>query len=210
LAALITFTIVSEFIRGGRVISRHTGTNLLVSMVQLGHRNTRRYGGYIVHFAIALMVIGFAGAAFNQSQEQEMGYGDSLQLGGYTFTCRSYTQDDNPNYGSESAILDVSKYGRQVDTLYPERRFYKSSQQTSTMPSISSSLRGDLYAVYEGQNPDSGKPILKIHINPLVIWIWIGAIVLILGTVLALVPNAAPVRATTPARVQTAPVGAGD
>jgi cytochrome c-type biogenesis protein CcmF len=50
LSALVGFTVISEFVRGGRVIGRHTGQNLLTSMVQLGHRNTRRYGGYIVHF----------------------------------------------------------------------------------------------------------------------------------------------------------------
>src|ERR1700689_958907 len=50
LAVLVALTVISEFVRGGRVIGRHTGQNLFASMVQLAHRNTRRYGGYIVHF----------------------------------------------------------------------------------------------------------------------------------------------------------------
>src|SRR5262249_52038143 len=50
LGVLVILTVVSEFIRGGRVISRHTGQNIFASMVHLYHRNTRRYGGYIVHF----------------------------------------------------------------------------------------------------------------------------------------------------------------
>src|SRR5450432_4329109 len=58
LAALVMCTVASEFIRGGRVISRHTGQNLLASMVHLFHRNTRRYGGYIVHFGVAVVIIG--------------------------------------------------------------------------------------------------------------------------------------------------------
>jgi len=72
LAALVTATVASEFIRGGRVISRHTGQNLLASMVTLTRRNTRRYGGYIVHFGVVVIVVGLAGAAFNQQTEQEM------------------------------------------------------------------------------------------------------------------------------------------
>jgi len=76
LCVLVTLTVASEFYRGGRVISKHTGQGMFASMVQLTHRNTRRYGGYIVHFGVVVVIIGFAGAAFNLDKEQEMGYGD--------------------------------------------------------------------------------------------------------------------------------------
>ncbi len=210
LAALVGFTVISEFVRGGRVIGRHTGQNLFASMVHLAHRNTRRYGGYIVHFGVIVIMIGFAGSAFNQDAEKEMGFGDKMAIGPYTLVCRSYTQDDNPNYGSEWAVIDVFKGGKQVDTLYPERRFFKASQQTSTIPRVRTTAKEDLYLVYEGQNPDTGRPIIKAHLNPLVMWIWVGVWIMIVGTALALVPNAAPVRVPAPARVQAAPVGAGD
>ena len=133
LSALVGFTVMSEFIRGGRVIARHTGQNLVASMVQLGHRNTRRYGGYIVHFGVIIVVIGFAGFAFNQETEREMGSGDKMNVGAYTLVCTSFTQDDNPNYESEWAIMDVFKGGNHIATMYPERRFYKASQQAQTM-----------------------------------------------------------------------------
>jgi len=207
---MVALTVVSEFYRGGRVISKHTDQSIFASMVQLIHRNTRRYGGYIVHFGVVVVIIGFAGAAFNQDKEQEMGYGDKMSLGPYTLVCRSYTQEDKPNYGSEWAIMDVFKGGKQIDTLYPERRFYKASQQTATMVANRSSLKEDLYLVYEGQNQDTGRPIIKVHLNPLVMWIWVGVWLMIAGTVIALIPNAVPVRVTVPARIQAAPVGAGD
>src|ERR1700720_1463340 len=138
LAVLVTLTIASEFYRGGRVISKHTGQNMFASMVQLTHRNTRRYGGYIVHFGVVVVIIGFAGSAFNQDKEQEMGYGEKMTIGSYTLLCRSYTDDDAPNYASQWAVLDVYKRGKQVDTMTPVRRFYKASRQTSTMPDIRS------------------------------------------------------------------------
>ncbi len=210
LSVLIALTVISEFVRGGRVISRHTGENLLASMVQLTHRNTRRYGGYIVHFGVIVIMIGFAGAAFNQDKEQEMGYGDKMTIGSYTLVCQSFTQEDKPNYGSEWAIINVFRGGKQIGTLYPERRFFKASQQISTMPSIRSTLRDDLYLVYEGQNNDTGRPIIKAHLNPLVMWIWVGVWIMIAGTVVALIPNAVPVRVPAPARVQTAAVSVGD
>jgi cytochrome c-type biogenesis protein CcmF len=210
LAVLVALTVLSEFVRGGRVIGRHTGQNLLASMVQLTRRNTRRYGGYIVHFGVIVVVIGFAGSAFNQDKEQEMGYGDKLTIGSYTLVCQSYTQDDNPNYGSEWAVMNVFKGGKQIATLNPERRFYKASQQTSTMPSIRSTVSNDLYIVYEGQNPDTGRPIIRAHLNPLVMWIWVGVWIMIVGTVVAMVPNSVPERAMAPVRVQASPVGVGD
>src|ERR1700731_4391687 len=210
LSALVAFTVISEFVRGGRVIGRHTGQNLFASMVQLAHRNTRRYGGYIVHFGVVVIMIGFAGSAFNQDKEKEMGFGDKMTIGSYTLICQSYTQDDNPNYGSEWAVMNVLKGGKQIATLNPERRFYKASQQTSTMVANRSTLKEDLYIVYEGQNQDTGRPIIKVHLNPLVMWIWAGVWIMIAGTILALVPSAVPVRGAVPARAETAPVGAGD
>jgi len=196
LCALVTLTIASEYYRGSRVIAGHTGQGMFASMVQLTHRNTRRYGGYIVHFGVVVVIIGFAGSAFNQDKESDkgLGYGDKMQIGNYTLVCRSFTQEDKPNYASEWAIIDVFKGGRQIDTLYPERRFYKASRQAQTMPTIRSTLNEDLYLVYEGQN-EKGEPIIKAHLNPLVMWIWLGVWIILGGTVLALIPNApAPVR----------------
>jgi cytochrome c-type biogenesis protein CcmF len=209
LSTLVALTVTSEFIRGGVVISRHTGQNLFSSMIHLGHRNTRRYGGYIVHFGVIVMMIGFAGSAFNQDSEKEMAFGDEMKLGPYTLICRSYTQEDKPNYGSQWAIIDVMKNGKQIDTMYPERRFFKASQQPSTMVANRSTLAEDLYIVYEGENLDTGRPIIKAHINPLVMWIWIGVWIIIAGTIVALVPNAPPVRVPVQARVEAEPVGAG-
>ena len=213
LSALVAFTVASEFYRGGRVISKHTGQGMFASVVQLTHRNTRRYGGYIVHVGVVVVMIGFAGVAFNQEKEQEMGYGDKMKIGNYELICRSYTQDDGPNYASEWAIMDIYQNGKKVDNLTPQRLFYKASQQASTKPSIRSTFKEDLYLVYEGLNDQTGRPIIKAHLNPLVIWIWIGAWIMVAGTGLALVPNApAPVRAPAARLVEhaVAPAVTGD
>jgi len=216
LAALVVLTVISEFIRGGRVIGRHTGQGLVGSMLHLWHRNTRRYGGYIVHVGVAMVVIGILGTPFNKDVEKEMGFGDKMTLGPYTLVCQSYTQDDNPNYSNEWAIINVMRGDKQITTMYPERRFYKASQQAQTIPRIYATvaedflLVKDLYIVYEGVNQDTGRPIIKAHLNPMVPWIWLGVIVMVLGTISALIPNAAPVRVTAPVRAQPEPVGAGD
>ena len=216
LAFLVLFTVVMEFVRGGRVISRHTGKGLLPSILQLGHRNTRRYGGYIVHIGVALIFIGVLGTPLNRSVEKEMSYGDSIDIGPYQLISRSYTQQENANFTSSKAIIEVRKGGKYVTTLYPDSRFFTASEQQQHMPSVYSPLREDLYVVFEGQNPDTGRPIIKAHLNPLVSWLWIGVLIVLIGTGLALFPNAAPVRATvtasitTDANVRTVPAGAGD
>ena len=189
LGTLVTATIASEFYRGGRVISRKDGSNLLMGMVTLTRRNTRRYGGYIVHLGVVLCILGFAGIAFNQDTEQEMGFGDTMQIGRYTLVCKSYTQDDNPNYSSETAMVDVLRNGKFIRTMYPEQRVYKASQQPQHMVANYSTPREDLYLVYTGNNPDTGRPIIKAHLNPLVWWIWAGAHILLIGTIVALFPN---------------------
>jgi cytochrome c-type biogenesis protein CcmF len=214
LCVLVTLTIASEYYRGGKVIAGHTGQGMFASIVQLTHRNTRRYGGYIVHFGVVVVIIGLAGSAFNQDKESDkgLGYGDKMQIGAYTLVCRSFTQEDKPNYASEWAIIDVYKDGRQIDTLYPERRFYKASQQAQTIPTIRSTVGEDLYLVYEGQN-EKGEPIIKAHLNPLVMWIWLGVWIILGGTVLALIPNApAPVRIPAARLIgqQAVPVVTGD
>ena len=213
LSVLVALTIASEYFRGGKVIAGHTGQGLFASMVQLTHRNTRRYGGYIVHFGVIVVIIGFAGSAFNQDKESEKGlaYGDHMTIGSYDLVCRSYTQDDNPNYSSEWAIMDVYQNGKMIDTVTPQRLFYKASRQASTKPSIRSTFKEDLYLVYEGQN-EKGQPIIKAHLNPLVMWIWLGVWIMLVGTALALVPNApAPVRVPATRLVEhAAPVATGD
>ena len=210
LCALVIFTVISEFVRGGRVIAGKSGQNLLGAMLHLWHRNTRRYGGYIVHFGVALVIIGILGTPFNKEVEKEMGFGDKIALGPYTLVCQSYTQDDNPNYGNEWAIINVFRGGKQVTTMYPERRFYKASGQPQTLPRIYDPfLVTDLYVVYEGKNDTTGRPIIKAHLNPLVAWIWMGLLVMVFGTITALFPNAAPVRVSAPAKVEAEPVAAG-
>jgi cytochrome c-type biogenesis protein CcmF len=123
-----------------------------------------------------------------------MALGDKLQVGHYTLVGQEYTQDDNANYGSEAALLDVYRDGKYITRLNPEHRQFKASGQGTTIVANYSTLKQDLYVIYEGKNPDTGHPIIKAFINPLVNWLWIGVLTVLLGTGLALVPNAAQLK----------------
>jgi cytochrome c-type biogenesis protein CcmF len=196
LGAGVIAAIAAEFLRGAGVVRTQTGKNLLSAAVLLTRRNTRRYGGYIIHFGIVIMFIGLAGAAFNQSKEMEMGFGDSIQVGGYKVICQSFSQDSTPEYDTDFALLDVFHNGTKITRLTPERRIYfpdTDHAQASTVVAIHSTLAADLYVVFEGRNADSGRPIIKVFVNPLVNWIWAGVGIVILGTLIALVPPLLPV-----------------
>jgi len=202
LAAGVLTAILSEFLRGAGVISRQTGRNLLVATWLLTRRNTRRYGGYIIHIGVVIIVVGLAGSAFNRNEEKELALHDKMAIGPYTLECVGFTQDSNLNYNSEYALLDVYKGGKKQFQMTPEKRVYLASEQPQTMVAIHSTPGWDLYVVYEGTNPDTQQPIIKAFLNPLVGWIWTGLAVLVFGTLVALVPSLSP--ATAALRVPAA------
>ena len=189
LGVFVTLTIFSEFFRGARVISQRDGTNLLTAAGELTMRNTRRYGGYVVHFGMVLIFIGISGTAFKQDIQKQMAAGDTLSIGPYTLVCQNFDETQNDNYTSQRATLEVFRNGKSEMMLYPARRFFLASQVTETMVAVESSPLRDLYVVYAGRNPDTNQPEIHAYINPLVKWIWFGGIVVVLGTGLAMLPN---------------------
>jgi cytochrome c-type biogenesis protein CcmF len=127
-----------------------------------------------------------------------MGTGDKMEIGPYTLVNLGNTQESNPNYDSEFSLLDVYQNGKKVldQPMAPEKRVYAVNGQPQTMVANHSTMRWDLYVVYEGRDSTSGLPIIKAFLNPLVMWIWVGLVVVVFGTLVALVPSLSPSRAT--------------
>jgi len=189
LCAFVAWTIFLEFWRGGKVLSARTGMGMVMSMHELAMRNTRRYGGYLVHFGMVLIFIGLAGAAFNKDVQKSMNLGDSLVIGPYKLVLQSGDTKAEANYTAQRMILEVLKNDKQIMMLYPEKRNFQANQESGTMVSIYSSLKEDLYVVYAGQDPDTNLPVIHAYLNPLVKWVWLGGVIVVFGTLLALMPN---------------------
>lgn len=182
-------TVAAEFYRGGKAIAAKNQFNLLRGMVELTHRNTRRYGGYLVHMGIVLMFVGFTGAAFNLSDQMEVKTGDSLRLGKYHMKVLDLREGENENYSWHHAVIQVNdRNGRQLAVLEPERRFYKSSRQGLSVVAVRQRLNEDLYLNFGGMSDDNQRAVIQAYTFPLVSWIWIGTLTLIFGTLVALVP----------------------
>src|ERR1035441_2083826 len=107
----VALTVLMEFYKGGRAIAAKNNMNLLRATVELTHRNTRRYGGYLVHMGIVLIFIGFTGAAFNLNEVKELNKGDSMQIGAYTLKMVDLQQNENENYQWHRATMQVTKNG---------------------------------------------------------------------------------------------------
>jgi cytochrome c-type biogenesis protein CcmF len=153
-----------------------------------------------------LIFIGISGTAFNQDKQMEMPPGAQMDIGHYHLTNQTFDSTPSGNYTSEKATIAVDRGGKQVIMLYPERRFYPANQESGTMVAIYSTLKEDLYVVYAGRSPDTQQPVIHAYINPLVKWIWFGGAIVVLGTLLALMPNQQPVLSIR-AVAETAPSG---
>ena len=190
LCGFVFWTIVLEFYRGAKVIAARTGMSLIMSAHELAMRNTRRYGGYVVHFGMVLIFIGLAGASFNKDVQQTMNLGDSMRLGTYTLVLQSADAKAEKNYTADRMIIEVLKDNKEMMMLYPEKRkFAGTAEQSGTMVAIYSTLREDLYVVFAGQDPETNLPVIHAFLNPLVKWIWLGGVWVVMGTLLALMPN---------------------
>jgi cytochrome c-type biogenesis protein CcmF len=189
LCVFVASTIVMEFYRGARVVRARSGASFAASAVDLTMRNTRRYGGYIVHMGMVLIFVGLAGAAFNKDVQKDMQVGSTLQIGRYNLLLQSFDSKPERNYTSERMVVEVLQNNQPLMMLYPERRFFQTNQESGTMVAIYSTLRDDLYVVYAGQSPDTQTPVIHAYLNPLVKWIWLGGAIVVMGTIVTLLPN---------------------
>src|SRR6185312_2498941 len=189
LCAFVIATILGEFWKGSRAIQTKEKLALPHAAVELTWRNTRRYGGYLVHLGIVAIFVGFTGSAFNLHEIRNLGLGETVRFGHYDLKLASVNDGDNANYEFSHAAVEVYRNGKQIDLLEPEIRLYKSSQSQNTLVGLRRGLREDLYIVYSGVMPDGKKATFQMYQLPLVSWVWIGFFVVLFGTIICLIPS---------------------
>ncbi|CAM2005811.1 heme lyase CcmF/NrfE family subunit [Acanthopleuribacter pedis] len=208
--AFLLVTIVEEFWIAGRRRAKRAGENMAVAIYNLIAMNRRRYGGYITHFSVLLMGLGITGAAFNHQDKMELGIGETMEVGGFLFQVENIRTEDNVNYVAYIADVNLMKNGRPVERFAPEQRFYKASQSQASEVDIHVGWLRDYYVVVAGPAPQHTDEhpigVFHIYVNPLVIWIWIGTILMVVGTMVALLPQRSrrKVKAAVPANMEAA------
>ncbi len=189
LGTFVAHTVAREFVKGAWARNAVTKEGFFLAMWAMSRRNKRRYGGFLVHLGMVFIFAGIAGAAFKQEGRAELEPGQSTPFGKYKLELAEVKAQDNANYSGQEALVHVYAGNHQlVAQLRPEKRFYKSSEQPTSEVALYSTLREDLYVVFADMQ-ENGKALLQMYINPLVNWVWIGGLVLILGTLFAMGPE---------------------
>jgi cytochrome c-type biogenesis protein CcmF len=195
-------TVVLEFYRGTRARMASSGSTVWQAFTALVRRNRRRYGGYIIHLGVVLIFVGITGsAAYQLEKDLVLQPGESASLGGYTFQYDDLTRLVQPTHEAFIAQLSVTYRGQHLTILYPEKRLYFAQNQPTTEVALRTRPLEDLYVILAGFEP-SKIATFKVFINPLVFWIWMGGLVIVLGTVIAIWPEQRP-QPTAPRRMVT-------
>jgi len=198
--AFVGGSIVLEFYRGVRARWRGHGENIPLAFVRLILANRPRYGGYIVHVGILLFAMGaLAVLVYPQSVETQLKRGETAALDDYTVTYREMTRYETVGKKVYALSLDITKGGKSIGTMTPEKYFPRYYDNPVTEVAIRSNPLEDLYIIPSGWTEDGATVNLKIIINPLAQWLWIGGAVVIAGTVIAGWPEREMRRKTAPA-----------
>jgi cytochrome c-type biogenesis protein CcmF len=190
---LITFviiTIIAEFYRGARARRKSTGEGPLRALFSLTWKGKRRYGGYIVHLGVVFICIGITGTAFNVEKEMIMSPGDVEHVKEYTIRYDGLKNQTDTHKTSVTATLQVENHNGQkglTAILKPQKNFYQQPEQATTEVAIHSTPIEDLYIIFAGFEGDVGT--FRVMVNPLVMWLWIGGWVMVIGTVIAIWPD---------------------
>jgi cytochrome c-type biogenesis protein CcmF len=195
LCAFVTATIVQEYARAIRARVRKGEENVFQAFAALLGKNQQRYGGYIVHFGVVLIMVGTAGSVLNQEQLKNLSPGDGFSFRDYRLEYLTAEPIPAQHYGGAVARLALYRGDEPIGVMTPEKRMYWLEQQPASVPSVYSTLREDLYVILTSIERD-GSATFKIYRNPLVNWIWIGGYVFVLGSVLVMWPQ--PARTSEP------------
>lgn len=193
--ALITFifcifvaiNLFVEFFTGTRTRRALFGENYPKAFWNLVTKNKRRYGGHIVHFGVVLIFMAFAGSAFNVEKQVSLKPGESFKIKNYTLRFDALSNYPTASKQKVVATLTVLNDAHQVGIVSPEKSIYLGQNQPTTDVAIHTNFKEDLYVILAGYEEDLAT--FKVLVNPLVVWLWIGGGIMVLGTIVIVWPD---------------------
>ena len=196
----VAATIVQEFVRGVLARRRTRGEPLSAALWGLIRRNGRRYGGYVIHFGIVLIGVAIIGNEFYQSTTHvTLAREGTVELSGYTLTYTGLDSERKGNHTQVRANLLVSDTAtdRFLSKIVPRRNIYdKTPDQPTSEVGLRMTPAEDVYVILNGWEGDGSSATFTIYINPLTMWMWVGGLFVILGTVVSVWPHPQPARTT--------------
>ena len=194
LSGFVAGTVVLEFARGVRVRCAHGGEGPVRALAGLVLQHRRRYGGYIVHLGILLLFCGVTGSSvFSTQRLVTLRPGEAVEVGEYRVRYDGLRQSTGSGTLVITAALRAFSGGRDLGPLDARRTLFLTGQDSTTDIGLRSTLRDDLYVTLVGWTA-GGDATLRLLVNPLVVWIWAGGLVLTAGAAIAMVPERRPAR----------------
>jgi cytochrome c-type biogenesis protein CcmF len=150
-------------------------------------RGSRSYWGMVLaHLGVAVFVVGVTLVkGYESDRDLKMKAGDTAELAGYSFRLEGVSPVRGPNYNAAQARIIVTRGGKEVTVMHPERRVYTVSEQTMTEAAIDAGITGDLYVSLGDPLDNEGTWLVKVQHKPFVDWIWGGCLLMALGGVFA-------------------------
>ena len=196
----VAATIVQEFVRGANARRRSRGETIAGALWELIRRNGRRYGGYVIHFGIVLIGVAIIGNEFYQSTTHvTLGEGDSVELSGYSLKYVALESEQKSNHTEIRANLQVSDAatGRVLGKIFPRRNIYdKTPDQPTSEVGLRMTPAEDVYVILNGWEGDGSSATFTVYVNPLTMWMWVGGLLVVLGTVVSVWPHPQPARSS--------------
>lgn len=205
----VVMTILGEVQRGLRSQSTATQTAPYApqTMLQLFRRHRVKYGAHIIHFGVAMMTVAItASMAHKTEREFTLAPGERFNVGRFSLELSEFHQEEHENYSALQAHVNARllKDDSLVAVLAPELRFYPKNKETTTEVALRMGQREDLYLILAGIDDSGRKASMKVFVNPLQVWLWYGAIIMVIGGVVVAIPVAktASVKRTISAQVE--------
>ena len=190
---LLAFVVLSIFYDTGlalRARRRIAGEGVFRGLVTLARRNQRRYGGLVVHLGVVLIVLGIAGSmAYSVEREATMSLKEHLNISRYLIQFEGLKGSQQPTHFRVEGSFRIFHGGEEWGVLSPALKFFPNQQSPVGRAVHRSTISEDLYLILSGFSElDKNQATLKVLVRPLVVWIWIGGFVIVLGTLLAILP----------------------
>jgi cytochrome c-type biogenesis protein CcmF len=202
LCGFVTGTIVQEFYKGIRARQSINGESVIGAFFHLVAKNRRRYGGYIVHAGIVMLFAAFAGMAFKTDHDRSLATGEAFEATDpyghvWKFICQGVSTSNRIDRDVMAVGLETFRDGKRIGILSSEKRTYVDSRRQplfdpSTEVGLYSTAKLDTYLVVAGVRRVNGQDIAEVRVsfNPLVVWVWIGGFLMMIGGLVVMWPQA--------------------
>jgi cytochrome c-type biogenesis protein CcmF len=189
LTVFVATAIGVDYVRATRARLR-TGDGLFTALGGLLVRQNRRYGGFAIHLGILVIAVGVTGSqAWSLHREATVKRGETVELAGYKFRFDGLSARQAGNHFLVESTFNVTNGKAVAYELRPAKKFYPQEQSPIAHVDYRLGFVDDLYIVLGDFARDGTQATVKVQVNRMVSWIWIGGLVLTLGTILAILPE---------------------